>query len=80
MVVPIDFTDSEDLRLVVDTIQGFVRRSIPIRFGLLPLLSTDDAAGQARVVYHLLRTYGVPSMLSYLESVGIVCPRHETKS
>lgn len=68
MVVPIDFTDSEDLRLVVDTIQGFVRRSIPIRFGLLPLLSTDDAAGQARVVYHLLRTYGVPSMLSYLES------------
>ena len=71
MILPIDFTDPEDLRLVVDTIQGFVRRSIPIRFGLVPLLSTDDAAGQAKVVYHLLRTYGLSSMLSYLEWVGI---------
>lgn len=74
LVVPVDFSDAEDVGLVVEGLQSFVKRAIPIRFGLVPLVSSDAATEQARILYYLLDAYGLPSVLSYLETVRLYEP------
>ncbi|KAI9707078.1 MAG: hypothetical protein M1836_000038 [Candelina mexicana] len=68
LIIPVDFTKAEDVGLVVDEIQGFVKRGIAIRFGLIPVTGTSHAERQAMVIYHLHETYGLAAVLTYLEA------------
>ena len=63
-----DFTDAEDVLLVAETLLSFVKRKLPIRIGLVPLTKTSNSMEQARVVYHLVNTYGLQAALIYLET------------
>ncbi|KAL2268090.1 hypothetical protein VTJ83DRAFT_2936 [Remersonia thermophila] len=65
-VVPLDFTRLEDLEVVTQLL-AFIKRLVPVRFGLVPLTPTGEAVEQAKLVYHLLENYGLAAMTSYLE-------------
>lgn len=69
VVIPLDLTDLKDIELVVESLQTFVKRTIPIRFGIVPLIDSETAAHQAMIVYHLLDAYGLSAVLSYLVEV-----------
>lgn len=69
LVLPIDFSDFKDVQLVVETLQSFVKRKVPIRFGLVPQTKSTAASDQAKVVYHLFDAYGLSSTLGYLEKM-----------
>ncbi|GAB7360826.1 hypothetical protein MBLNU230_g0812t1 [Neophaeotheca triangularis] len=76
MVTQIDFSSYADVSLVVENLQAFVKRKIPIRFGLVPKLSQDPAAAeQAQVVWHLIDAYGLGAMLEYLKESIVVAGR-----
>ena len=68
LVMPVDLTDKKDIELVVETLQGFVQRKIPIRFGVVPVTKTPAAEKQAKVIYHLLDAYGLAAVMAYLEA------------
>ncbi|KAI4199522.1 MAG: hypothetical protein LQ350_004588 [Teloschistes chrysophthalmus] len=68
VVIPLDLTDIKDVQLLVESLQTFVKRKVPIRFGIVPTLSTLASQEQARVLYHLLDTYGLSAVLTYLEA------------
>ncbi len=70
LLTTVDFSKPEDVSLVVDELQGFVKRGIAIRFGLVPVVGTKQAEAQAIVVYHLHETYGLAAVLAYLEAVS----------
>ena len=70
LIVPVDFSDASDVELVVETLQGFVKRKVALRTGLVPLLKNAAAVEQAKVVYHLLDSYGLSAVMSYLEAVS----------
>ncbi|KAK3348125.1 UDP-glucose:glycoprotein glucosyltransferase-domain-containing protein [Neurospora tetraspora] len=67
LVVPVDFTKADDVTLVTRQLLAFMKRGIPVRFGLVPLTPTGEAIEQAKVLYHLLKTYGLAAMSTYLE-------------
>ncbi|KAL9000818.1 MAG: hypothetical protein Q9169_000572, partial [Polycauliona sp. 2 TL-2023] len=67
-VIPLDLADMKDVQLLVESIQTFVKRKVPIRFGIVPTLTTAASQDQARLVYHLLDTYGLGAVLTYLEA------------
>ncbi|KAK3954740.1 UDP-glucose:glycoprotein glucosyltransferase-domain-containing protein [Pseudoneurospora amorphoporcata] len=67
LVVPVDFTKAEDVALVTRQLLAFMKRGIPVRFGLVPLTPTGEAIEQAKVLYHLLNTYGLAAMSTYLD-------------
>ncbi|KAH6614711.1 glycosyltransferase family 24 protein [Chaetomium sp. MPI-SDFR-AT-0129] len=67
LVVPVDFTKLEDIELVTSHLTGFVKRLIPIRFGLVPLTPTGESIEQAKVVYYLIETHGLSAAIAYLE-------------
>jgi UDP-glucose:glycoprotein glucosyltransferase len=68
IVVPVDLTNPDDILLVVEQLRGFIKRLLPIRFGLVPLTPTPEAEQQAKVLYHLLDNYGLAVVMKYLES------------
>ena len=70
MVMPLDFTDLQDMELLVETLQNFVKRTVPVRFGIVPLLSSPSAIKQAQAVYYLLDTYGLGAVIDYISAVS----------
>lgn len=68
LVIPLDLSNPEDVLLVIDQIQSFVKRRLSLRFGLVPITKTQGALDQAKVLYHLLDSYGISTALAYLES------------
>ena len=70
MILSLDLSDVKDVELLVESLQTFVKRKIPIRFGIVPLASSEAAINQAKVAYHLLDTYGLSAVLAYLEAVS----------
>ena len=69
MILPLDLSDVKDVEMLVESLQTFVKRKIPIRFGVVPLTTSEAAINQAKLVYHLLDTYGLSAVLAYLEAV-----------
>lgn len=68
VVLPVDLSDLQDIELVVEQLLAFVKRVIPVRFGLVPMTHSVPAAEQAKIVCHLLETYGLSAVISYLEA------------
>ena len=68
VVVPVDFSNPNDITLVIETIQGFIQRQLPIRFGLVPITTSKSAEDQAKIVYHVLENYGLGGLMAYLEA------------
>ena len=68
--MPTDFSNPKDVTMVIDTLQGLVKRKIPIRWGLVPQATTPGAAAQAKVVYYLLDYYGLAAVMGYLQAVS----------
>jgi UDP-glucose:glycoprotein glucosyltransferase len=66
IVAPVDFTNIEDGRAFGQLVQ-FMQRGVTLRFGILPLATTPASAAQAKVVYHLMETYGFESLITYLQ-------------
>lgn len=70
MVFTADLTNVEDLHFISQVI-SIMKRGIPIRFGLVPLITTNIAASQAKVAYFLMRNYGIGTLLSYIEQLTL---------
>jgi UDP-glucose:glycoprotein glucosyltransferase len=70
VILPVDLTSKDDVFSIVETIQGMVKRKVPVRWGLVPKTATSGSAEQAKVVYHLLDTYGLAAVMAYLDSVS----------
>ncbi|KAI0382581.1 glycosyltransferase family 24 protein [Hypomontagnella monticulosa] len=68
LVAPVDFTKPEDLSFVVEQLQMFIKRLLPVRFGLVPLTPTKEAEERAKLAYHVLENYGLAGLMSYLEA------------
>ncbi|KAF2268500.1 hypothetical protein CC78DRAFT_510304 [Lojkania enalia] len=69
VILPVDFTSKDDVFSVVETIQSLVMRKVPVRWGLVPKTQTIGAKGQAKVIYHLLDTYGLSAVMKYLDAI-----------
>ncbi|KAG5930575.1 hypothetical protein E4U42_006663 [Claviceps africana] len=69
MVFTADLSNTEDLEFV-SKVLSLMRRGIPIRFGLVPLQTTSNAASQAKAAYSLMKNYGISTLLSYIEQLN----------
>ncbi|KAI9929252.1 hypothetical protein ASPWEDRAFT_105616 [Aspergillus wentii DTO 134E9] len=67
ILFPVDLSDAEDMNLVVKTVKAFVKNGIPVRFGLVPTVSSQGSIAQLKVAHYLHETFGLGSLISYLE-------------
>lgn len=66
LVFPVDLSNLQDVELVVTQLSEFVKRALPLRFGLVPLTNSNVALEQAKIAYYLLDSYGLSPMVAYL--------------
>ncbi|TKA65074.1 hypothetical protein B0A55_09741, partial [Friedmanniomyces simplex] len=66
LVITVDFSNYADVLTVIESLQNFVKRKVPIQFGLVPRFASDAGRQQAKTVYYLLDRYGLGAALAYL--------------
>jgi UDP-glucose:glycoprotein glucosyltransferase len=69
IVMPVDLSNPEDIKMVSMTLFMFVKRMVPVRFGFVPTTSSPEAIAQAKVVHYLQETYGLAALVKYLDEV-----------
>lgn len=69
IVFPVDLANAEEMEWVVERLQGFIHRKIPVRFGFVPTALSPGSIGQLKIAHHLQETYGLGSLIHYLEQV-----------
>ncbi|KAJ5137450.1 hypothetical protein N7526_003683 [Penicillium atrosanguineum] len=67
VIVPVDLSEPEDMLLVVKQVQTFIKRGIPVRFGLVPIATSAESIAQLKVAHYLQETYGLSGLMHYLE-------------
>lgn len=67
VVVPVDVSVADDAMLVIRQLQTFIKRGVPVRFGLVPVSSSPESTAQLKVVHYLQETFGLGSLIHYLE-------------
>lgn len=72
VVVPVDFANSDDIHLIVNFLFVFIKRKVPVRFGLVPVVHSKNGISQFKIVHHLHETYGLSALMTYLEEVMIL--------
>ena len=75
VVAPVDLTDADDVAFVAKYLQTFIKRKIPVRFGVVLIANTEESKAQAKIAHHLHQTYGLAALFKYLETVSatLIC-------
>lgn len=66
VVVPVDLTKTVDLKTVMQ-LMAFIRRGLPVRFGIVPLVAGEESTDLLKVLYHLQDTYGPSALSTYID-------------
>lgn len=72
VVVPVNLANTNDVRFVTKYISTYIKRLVPIRFGLVLITSTEEAKAQAKIAHYLHQAYGLSSLFQYLEDVSLL--------
>jgi UDP-glucose:glycoprotein glucosyltransferase len=70
LVFPVDLASPKDLKIIVEILQNFVKRQVPVRIGLVPTLSSLIARENAQAAYHILDTYGLSTLMTFFDSLA----------
>ena len=73
VVFILDLAQPSSLVLVAQNLKQFITRGIPVRFGLVPLVSADETAVEtelAKVVLYLVETAGRGATIRFLQDVS----------
>ncbi|CAG8939330.1 unnamed protein product [Penicillium salamii] len=67
VILPLDLSNPEEMMLIAGNIQTFIKRGIPVRFGLVPTSSSPESIAQLKVAHYLFDAYGLESLTHYFE-------------
>lgn len=68
LIIPVDLSLVGDVELVIEQLSSFVKRKLPLRFGLVLLTPTEAATREAKIVYCLQKNYGISAAIAYLQA------------
>ncbi|PPQ81692.1 hypothetical protein CVT26_007456 [Gymnopilus dilepis] len=68
IVLILDLSDVLNLNFVSGAMSNIINH-IPLRFGLVPVVETDDGKKMARLFYHLIKSYGRRKTLDVFRSI-----------
>jgi UDP-glucose:glycoprotein glucosyltransferase len=70
VVVSMDFSNPEHMMLAAGNLHAFIKRGIPVRFGLVPTTSSPESIAQLKVAHYLFDAYGIDSLVQYFEELA----------
>ncbi|KAI0628063.1 glycosyltransferase family 24 protein [Trametes polyzona] len=70
VVIAADLSQSSSIDFIGGTVNSLIRRGLPFRWGIVPLVETADGARMARLFYYLMETVGADDTLTFLLSLA----------
>jgi UDP-glucose:glycoprotein glucosyltransferase len=76
VVVVFDLSRPSSLRFITNTLSMLIDRSFPARFGIVPIVETEDSVKMAKLFYYLVQNYGRRATMGFFSSVRTICFCH----
>ncbi|CDO68442.1 Glycosyltransferase Family 24 protein [Trametes cinnabarina] len=70
VVLAVDLSQASSLEFIGVTVNSLINRGLPFRWGVVPLVETEDGARMARLFYYLLENFGPDETLGFLLSLS----------
>lgn len=67
VVVPVDLSQLDDVALTGQLL-SLIERGIPVRFGIVPVIVSEDGASSAKTAHYVKDTYGAEGIASFIEA------------
>jgi hypothetical protein len=72
VVVVFDLSRPSSLRFITNTLSMLIDRMVPVRFGIVPIVETEDSVKMAKVFYYLVQNYGRRATMRFFDSVRTI--------
>jgi hypothetical protein len=73
VVLVFDLARPSSLRFITNTLSMLVDRLFPVRFGIVPIVETEEGVKMAKVFYYLVQNYGRRTTMRFFSTVRTVC-------
>jgi UDP-glucose:glycoprotein glucosyltransferase len=70
IITVLDLTNTNVLGFVAGSVINLINRGYPFRFGLVPIVETEDSLKMARLLYWLNDSYGTQTTMLFLKRVS----------
>ncbi|EPQ50934.1 hypothetical protein GLOTRDRAFT_82068 [Gloeophyllum trabeum ATCC 11539] len=72
VVLVVDLSQSSSLNFLVGTVSNIIQRNFPFRFGVVPVVETEEGLKMARLFYWLVKTYGRAKTMGFMRKISQV--------
>ncbi|KAI0715904.1 glycosyltransferase family 24 protein [Cerioporus squamosus] len=70
VVLVVDLSQLSSIDFIASTVQALINRGMPFRWGVAPLVETEDGARMARLYYYLLENFGPTETFAFLHNLA----------
>ncbi|THV04765.1 glycosyltransferase family 24 protein [Dendrothele bispora CBS 962.96] len=70
IILALDLSKTTSLNFVAGPVSNIVERGFPFRFGVAPLVETEDGKKMARLFYYLVRNHGRKKTMGFLKKIA----------
>ena len=73
VILVFDLARQSSLHFITNTLSMLIDRLYPVRFGIVPVVETEEGAKMAKVFYYLVQNYGHQKTMTFFSSVCGMC-------
>ncbi|KAK7462762.1 killer toxin resistant protein [Stygiomarasmius scandens] len=70
VILALDFSKTTSLNFIAGPISNIIDRGFPFRFGVAPIVETEDGQKMARLFYYLVRNHGRKKTMNFLKKIA----------
>ncbi|RPD60390.1 glycosyltransferase family 24 protein [Lentinus tigrinus ALCF2SS1-7] len=70
IVLAVDLSQLSSIDFIASTVQSLINRGMPFRWGVAPLVETENGARMARLYYYLLENFGSTETFAFLYNLA----------
>ncbi|KAH9924083.1 glycosyltransferase family 24 protein [Fomitopsis serialis] len=70
IVIVADFSQTSSLHFLATTISNILARNFPFRWGIVPIVETEEAAKMARLLFYLMERVGKANALEFVRHIS----------
>src|SRR6201996_7229612 len=76
VILVVDLARPSSLRFITNTLSMLIDRLFPVRFGIIPIVESEEGVKMAKVFYYLVQNYGRRTTMGFFSTVRTMCLSH----
>jgi UDP-glucose:glycoprotein glucosyltransferase len=73
VVLVFDLARPSSLHFITHTLSMLIDHAYPVRFGIVPIVETEEGVMMAKVFYYMVQNYGRQKTMRFFDSIRGMC-------